>query len=435
MSTTNTTSAAPKKKNVGYRLFAALLIIACVGICFLPISTITSLWNLEKQTLIDTVKAILASDTKLFGFLPVLASDGGVLSLVVNAAIYGFALTLVLACILSLIALFTAKGSPKLSRISLFLITWGAAAYAIVILCVSQYLFELTRTFDLATIAVAAGGAFFYFILALIKAGRSAWLCSIHFLLSLIVTGLLIYGLTVNGAEVAASVNGGKIYRFILLGALAFLMLNLFIASCRIMSKRGLSGDMVRHVIQLVVVLAVCFISYSVNVRAGSFLLFAIIAALVAGLQIVIATCQLVRRSNKKGKAMAKAAEEEALSGFEAEEFVEAYAYEGGPVAGVELAEEAVPTQAAVAGAVNVASLLGNGFDPFLIMLSDKEKEEFIDLYVLKCKGNMPEIPGYVVGGDNKDFFNKIFIYLGQYREKIPNDLLDKMYRFSMKLS
>ncbi len=124
------------------------------------------------------------------------------------------------------------------------------------------------------------------------------------------------------------------------------------------------------------------------------------------------------------------------------EQYYEAYPYEGGPVIGVELAEEVNPTVAAIMAAKEpdlaaqstVATLLGNGFDAFLITLNEKEKNEFVDIYVLKCKGIMPEIPGYVVGGDNKEFFNKVFIYLGQYREKIPADLLAKMYAFAQKI-
>ena len=75
----------------------------------------------------------------------------------------------------------------------------------------------------------------------------------------------------------------------------------------------------------------------------------------------------------------------------------------------------------------NLATLVGNGFDAFMFNLTDKEKEEFIDLYIIRCKGRMPEIPAYVVGGDNREFFNKVFIYLGQYREKISSVLLSKM--------
>ena len=46
----------------------------------------------------------------------------------------------------------------------------------------------------------------------------------------------------------------------------------------------------------------------------------------------------------------------------------------------------------------------------------------------------MPELPDYVVGGDNKEFFRKIFIYLGQYRDRIPDSLLAKMYQFAIKM-
>ncbi len=158
--------------------------------------------------------------------------------------------------------------------------------------------------------------------------------------------------------------------------------------------------------------------------------------AAVSILLIILLACVKPRKKAEEAPAP------DPFEGFLREEYIEAYAYDGGPVAGVELAEEVNPTVAALSAArhpdmaaqATVASLLGNGFDPFLITLNEKEKNEFIDIYVLKCKGIMPEIPGYVVGGDNKDFFNKVFIYLGQYREKIPADLLGKMYQFSMKI-
>ena len=68
-------------------------------------------------------------------------------------------------------------------------------------------------------------------------------------------------------------------------------------------------------------------------------------------------------------------------------------------------------------------------------MLNEKERNDFTELFILKFKGVMPEIPDYVVGGDNKAFFQKLFIYLGQYRDRIPSDLLAKMYQFAIKLN
>jgi hypothetical protein len=118
--------------------------------------------------------------------------------------------------------------------------------------------------------------------------------------------------------------------------------------------------------------------------------------------------------------------------------------YEGAPVP-VDMAKER-PVVAAQPVAVNTAkvtpsvtevepSQIGNKFDPFMMTLTSEEKTQFVDLYILKCNGPMPEIPAYNVGEDNRSFFNKVFIYLGQYREKIPDGLLAKMYQFSLKIN
>ena len=72
-------------------------------------------------------------------------------------------------------------------------------------------------------------------------------------------------------------------------------------------------------------------------------------------------------------------------------------------------------------------------FDPFIASLSDKEREQFTNLFVLKYNGAMGNLPDYVVGGNNDDFFRKVFIYLGQYRDRIPNGLLAKMYKFAVR--
>lgn len=72
-------------------------------------------------------------------------------------------------------------------------------------------------------------------------------------------------------------------------------------------------------------------------------------------------------------------------------------------------------------------------FDPFIASLNEKEREQFTDLFILKYQGVMNHLPDYVVGGDNSEFFRKVFIYLGQYRERIPDALLAKMYKFCVK--
>jgi hypothetical protein len=188
---------------------------------------------------------------------------------------------------------------------------------------------------------------------------------------------------------------------------------------------------MARYILQLLASLLACYVSYAGAMDGDLYLVLVVGAAVVSAMQIIIANLQLDKRAKKNTED----AKEEVLSGFETEHYVEAYEYEGGPVAGVEVAEEVNPTMAAASGMQpNISSLVGNGFDPFMITLNAEEKAEFIDLYILRCKGPMPEIPTYDVGAANKEFFNAVFIYLGQYREKISSGLLQKMFEHSMKL-
>lgn len=114
-------------------------------------------------------------------------------------------------------------------------------------------------------------------------------------------------------------------------------------------------------------------------------------------------------------------------------QYAEACPYEGGPVDGVVMAEEINPI-ADNAATADYDFYNCRSFDPFIATLDTQERNQFTELFILKYKGVMPEIPDYVVGGDNKEFFNKIFIYLGQYRDRIPSNLLNKIYTFAIKL-
>ena len=437
MSKTTKTNAPKQKKNAGYRLLALLILAACAGILFLPISTFTSAWVVEKQTLIQSVQDLLASNVKMFGILPAFVDGTGTLALSANVALYLLILATVVAAVCSLVAIFSKKAAPGLVRTALCLFVGGAFFQTLSILAISNYATGVEATTDLWTIVFAAAGAFVYFLLSLAKNGKAAWLTAVHFLLALVATLLVVFGLMkADNNTFAIKFAETPIYKTILLVVLALLLLNLFISACRAMSVKGLSGDIVRHVAQLIIILVACFVGYAAEIKSDNFVLFCVLAAILSAVQIIIATLQLLDRSKKRGEA----ATEAALADFKTEEYVETYAYVGGPVAGVELAEEITPTMAAAEAAKNgsrpnLATLVGNGFDAFMFNLNDKEKEEFIDLYIIRCKGSMPEIPAYVVGGDNREFFNKVFIYLGQYREKISSVLLSKMYNFSMKLS
>ena len=435
-------SKTTQKKNVSYRLLAVLLLAACVGAFFLPFAVIVAgvAGNIttDSKTLINIIKALIDSGEKLFGFLPVLTKGGlSELTLAVGLIVWAFPLTLVIAGVLSLVALFAKKKAPKLVRTALYFMTAGSALYALSIAMAPAFTHGKV-VFDLFSVVLFAVGAVFYFILMFPKTGKAAWMNGIHLVLSLAVAVCLMLGLAATKLvkpSFLGSIND-TVYRLLILVVIALVLFNVIIGSFRAISKKGLSGDPVRYAIQLVVAALVCWVCFAVT---DALPLYPVIAVAISVLQLIFVTAQLVSRSKRRIKEAAEAK----LAGFEKEEYVEAIAYEGGPVAGVLLAEEvsavekvaeegATPRCGAVAGYdfYNTKS-----FDPFIATLNDKEREEFTDLYILKCKGNRDEIPQYVVGGDNKAFFDKVFIYLGQYREKIPNELLSKMYKFSMKIS
>ena len=68
-------------------------------------------------------------------------------------------------------------------------------------------------------------------------------------------------------------------------------------------------------------------------------------------------------------------------------------------------------------------------YDAFISSLTNREKDEFGDVFIANKHGAISYLPVYVVGGDNSEFFRKAFIYLGRFRKNISASLLDKMYQ------
>ena len=419
------------KKNVSYRLLAALLVAACVAFVVLPLQVLGSyqgVFSIGELALYEVAQDIFDSGMKLWNVLPSFCDDATYLGIAATLALYVFAATIVVAFICAFIAIFTKK-APGLVRFATFVLTWGAAAYALSVLCITSYSDVVELTFDWLTTGLALGAAFFYFILQIAHTGKSAWFNAIHFILSLAYTAALVLAFTYEGFLVASALNAAKnIWKILMLVVVGLSFLNLGIASCRANSKKGLAGDPIRYVFQVLVALGAIYIYHAIELDCKSYLFFTICAIIISLLQIVIVLSQLgVRR-----KKAVKQAKKDTINEFELEETIEAIPYEGGPVAGVEVAEAVNADD--VSADENEEDYSGK-FDPFIGTLSKAEREEFIDVYVLRANGDMPEIPEYVVGGNNKAFFNKIFIYLGQYREKVSSELLSKIYDFSQKLS
>lgn len=83
----------------------------------------------------------------------------------------------------------------------------------------------------------------------------------------------------------------------------------------------------------------------------------------------------------------------------------------------------------------------GNGYynmgfipDMFLSSLTPAERDEFDRLFVSRIYGDNKRLPAYTIGGDNREFFTKVFVFMGRYRNVISDSLLEKIYNYSSSL-
>jgi len=49
-------------------------------------------------------------------------------------------------------------------------------------------------------------------------------------------------------------------------------------------------------------------------------------------------------------------------------------------------------------------------------------------LFISRVYGDNKRLPMYRIGGDNKEFFTKVFVFIGRYRNVISDNLLEKIY-------
>lgn len=78
----------------------------------------------------------------------------------------------------------------------------------------------------------------------------------------------------------------------------------------------------------------------------------------------------------------------------------------------------------------HVSPYMAGHYDPFLSKLTSQEVSEFGDLFISNKFGMQRYLPVYVIGGDNEEFFNKVFIYLGRFRNYISAELLEKLNQY-----
>ena len=440
----------PQKKNGAARLFAAIFAVIAIACAFLP-CIVAKGTGLGKGAIYNAIFASIGGTDKIFGVIPTVADTATALGQLAGLSVYVMAVCLVLSVVCGIVAVFSTKNAPCRLRATVFFLTFGIGTFCV---CNFLYAYHLTGnvmeslTSNLLPVVVAVVGFVAYLVLAFAKVGKKAGYNVLQTVLSLAAVSAVAFFVAENEAAMQTLFNGfglGDMATMLTLIVHLVTVIGAALALLRLTARKKNAGDLIRFIVMLLVAAVAAYAAFTANV-IQTMLIVAIVAAVAALLNVIVwfmsgaKKREKVKAKSKKEKKVQAAAPAEAAAPTEEyirEEYAEALPYEGGPVEGVEIAEEVNPTYVAPPPEVQTAGYdfyNCKSFDPFIAILNQEERNQFTELFILKYKGVMPELPDYVVGGDNKNFFRKLFIYLGQYRDRIPDGLLTKMYQYAVRM-
>lgn len=425
---------APKKSSsvwskIGAILFAVLALIPFI----LPIGVVTT-GNKNAYVVGESMSLItVIGQTIANGSLLAPAAGNRLLGIVYNIVLYAMILVGILAVVFAVISIVKKDGAPKLVKVSATLVTLVFACYAIGYVVLLSYWEKLAglQRLDLVTTAITFVSFIAYTVLSGKKAGKNVWMNLLHFVLTLVYTALIALALVASSTATKKFFKATD-FKVIVIVLVALVLINLFIVYMTMSCKKTKVLSLVRSIVMTVIAIAffvlaaISQLDYVAKLQS-----FSIYALIVAILSLVVSILPLLK---KKEKVV-----EQPIPELEPVEITEAIAYEGGPIP-VEMAEDAEPVEeepAPVLPPVETADYdyyNSRAFDPFIASLSAEERNQFTELFILHYKGTLEALPEYQVGGDNKDFFRAIFINLGMYRDRIPDGLLEKIYKFAIRL-
>jgi len=162
------------KKNLGYRVFAAILAALSIGIFFIPCISIGPITYLE-EFLFKVIGELFGNAPfKAFGFLPSFLMSGYLLNDFATCIFYFFLLCCVITLVLGVVAVFCKKKAPTLLRVATYFFAVGCTLQAAIV--VSYYYIEFRLlVLDYFFLAFAACAVLLYFVLACIKLRKGVW--------------------------------------------------------------------------------------------------------------------------------------------------------------------------------------------------------------------------------------------------------------------
>ena len=428
MTTINQKPDSCKKNAKSLKIIAISLIAVCIIALFLPMNYIIvdGGFQMHKDMFVKVIGATFFFNLK--ALISFFLRSTGVLGIAVSVSVYGMILALLVALLFAILALAKPNRAACFVKTAVFVLTWGFALYCLSVLIVSSYVNSVKATVDAASCILALLGAILYFSFLWKDYQKSAWVLAAQFLLSLIAVGCLFLAMTHNGHIVSQAVRSRSAKLLLVIAGLAaFGSLALTTVLVSKLNKWTTILQLINTIAMLVLSLCVALLSRVIRMSNVSYLFFAMLAAVVSFVQILVCVLQFYVCGKEEDKTFDALLSQK----YEKEEYIEVVPYQGeAKDAQVAQLAEQSPEQAAEEIADDPAkeALFEGKEDAFIATLTKAEKYEFADLYILKTMGGIPK---YEVGGDNKAFFSKVFVYLSQYREKISSALLAKIYDYS----
>ena len=366
------------------------------------------------------------------------------LPLINDITLYIVVVATALTALFGLAAIIAPKSALKQMR---KIFSWQGFAfgtYAIVTALTAMY-GGASLTIDTPAIIVTAVALLGLIVTSALSNGKRTFYGLLVYLLTLASVGSILYAIGSNAVDLRKLYDTRRILRTLTLYPVCVFALILLAAYRGIPAKKTRAGGIFRSIILIyfasrVILFAILRSAYE------NFLTFGIISMAAALLLLMVESIAL--KAEKKAALLEKyknyksASEEPAPVALPVEAPVEipdttiVYKPVAPRMAVVDVPAPApvatTPAEATANNSLQDLDLYGLAFDPFIGTLTFEERKEFIYLFMMQP---FPDVPTYVVGGDNKVFFRKVFVHLGLLRSKISDALMEKIYQFAIRLN
>lgn len=457
-----------KACNCFYSVFSLLLTIATVALVFILPAYVIGKGNklVEGVSLLDGALGVLKLSD-------VTVASSGVVALVYSA----FLLTVPVALLTSVGLTFACFVSNKNAK---YYVRANAIVNLIVFffvsmisMCAYRYLTNKPNAIELASLIIAGVNGVAYIAINVKDYKKAAFLPTVLCGLSFANVLYYLYATVYMNKKLTIAIMGRSLlHTAMYLGIIAFVALIFFYSLVRMSKSKTTAVDFLVYVANAIFTVGVMFFGFCLITGMRPYALSLIASLVIAVVQIIICAVsinygKLLAKVQAQAPVVEEVVAEPVVEEVVVEEIVEEPVVEevvAEPVEEVleaeaveEVVEEELPEANFVEEEVQpveemptmprfassymraketpapAATPAVSAYDWFIESLNPEEKNEFVELFIFKYIGGTANLPEYVPGGDNYQFFRSFFVNLGKYRNRISDTLIEKMYQFMIK--